>query len=74
MSYADDWADDFPETLREDEILMDFIDQLFDENLRGDDWHAIRDGIADYMWDEYLDVLDDYFDWEDYGEWYDSTH
>lgn len=74
MSYQEDALRALPDTLRDDDILMSFVDQLFDERLRGDDWHAVRDGIADYMWTEYMEVFDDYFDWEAYGEWYDSTH
>lgn len=74
MSLYDDAIEGFPDEFRSDDILMDFVDMLFDESLRGDDWHSVRDAIEDYIWDEYELVFDDYFDWEDYGEWYDSTH
>lgn len=53
---------------------MSFFDEMFDERLRGDDWHGIHDGLEDYVWDEYELTLDDFIDWAEYGEWYDSTH
>lgn len=74
MSAYDDAVERLPDALVEDDIFMDFFDQMFDERLRGDDWHGIHDGLEDYVWAEYELTLDDFIDWAEYGEWYDSTH
>lgn len=74
MSAYDDAVGGLPFELQQDDDFMGFFTKLFDERLRGDDWHAVHDGLEDYLWDEYELALDDFIDWEDYGEWYDSTH
>lgn len=65
---------DFPAEFLDDDMLMRFADELFRPDVRGDNWHGVHDALEDYIWQEYELVLDDYFDWEDYGEWYDATH
>lgn len=65
---------DFPVEFRSDPTVMDYTSELFNPSVRGDEWHGIHNALYDYIWEEYELVLDDYLDWDDYGEWYDSTH
>lgn len=74
MSAYDEAVERLPETLVEDDTFMYFFGQLFDESLRGDQWHGVHDALEDYLWAEYELVLDDFVDWEEYGAWYDSVH
>lgn len=69
-----DQTADFPQEFKDDDVLMNFVGSLFDEQLTGDQWHFTRDGLEEYLWSEYELVFDDFFDWADYGEWYDSVH
>lgn len=72
--YFDRATRDFPATFREDTQMMNHVGNLFDRDLQGDEWHITRDAMERYIWDEYELVMDDFFHWEDYGEWYEATH
>lgn len=72
--YYEKAYDRLPDALQDDETFMPFFSQLFDERLRGDDWHATHNALQDYLLEKYELVLDDFFDWREYGEWYDSIH
>lgn len=74
MSAFDDAYDALPEALQEDDMFVGLFEEMFNENLRGDEWYGVHDALEDYLWDEYDLALDDFIDWDDYGEWYDSTH
>lgn len=70
----DHGAELLPEEVYDDDIFMSFFDQLWDPDMAGSDWHYLHEALLDYA-DEHFDIdLDEYIDWEDYGEWYDSTH
>lgn len=64
----------WPAELLADPDFMHWADYWLDEQTVGDDWHNAHDFLEDWLWDNYELVLDDYMDWRDYGDWYESVH
>lgn len=67
---ADRATADFPDELRTDPTVMNFVGVLFDDNMSADFRHATYDAIHDYVWATYGWEFDDIFDWDAYREWY----
>jgi hypothetical protein len=65
---------DFPTELYAEQDFLNLANVFFDESTKLDSWHAAKDALEHYLWDEWRLVLDDYFAFDrDYGEWYDAT-
>jgi hypothetical protein len=63
----------FPEELLRDPEFTDWLNVFLEDTMKGDDWHSMHDWLENWLWDEYGLVLDEYFDWADYGDWYDHN-
>ena len=64
----------FPQSWQIDEIVQIRFERIFDDYRA--DWDGAQseyNSLADYIYQEYGEDLDDYFDWDDWRENYDAT-